>query len=267
LERKKETIAKEILWRKKKIGSLVPGQHEKITAEVRQWVENGIKATTNKRLTILRAMFNHLVHEGKIHATDVPSFPILSGVDNKRRGFLEKEDLPNILNKMTPNLRPIVQFIYETGMRSGAAENLTWDMVDKSVTELHIPGNLLKNGEDLVLPLVDKDGKALPCFENTARYLRAARRGNGPLFDSTDLRGQWRLACDELGYGMFDKKTRAYRGLKLHDFRRSACRNMTKWRVPQVVAMAISGHKTDSIFKRYAITDKATIQEALAQAK
>jgi hypothetical protein len=32
------------------------------------------------------------------------------------------------------------------------------------------------------------------------------------------------------------------------------------------VAMGVSGHKTDSIFKRYAITDKSAIQEALSQA-
>jgi hypothetical protein len=33
-----------------------------------------------------------------------------------------------------------------------------------------------------------------------------------------------------------------------------------------VVAMAISGHKTDSIFKRYAIMDKTSIQDALSGA-
>ena len=267
LERKEETLAKEISWRVKKAGEVTPTQRKKIETEAQEWVENGVKATTNKRLSILRAMFNHLADEGKIRDADVPSFPIVSGVDNKRRGFLEKEDLPKILDGLAPNLRPIVRFIYETGMRSGAAEKLTWDMVDRNVTEIHIPGNLLKNREDLVLPLVDKTGKTLPCFNGTVAYIKNAIRGNGPLFDSTDLRGQWRQVCDTLKFGSYDKKTRSYRGLKLHDFRRSACRNMITARVPQVVAMQISGHKTDSIFKRYAITDKSTMQEVLSQAQ
>jgi integrase len=170
------------------------------------------------------------------------------------------------LQKLSTNLHPIVQFIYETGMRSGAASEIIWDMVDKKLTEIHIPGHLLKNGEDLVLPLVDKNGKTLPRFGGTMKHLRKMKRTNGLLFDSTDLRGQWRQVCNDLSYGGLEKKTRSYRGLRLHDFRRSACRNMTKARIPRVVAMAVSGHKTDSMFKRYAITDKSAIQEALSQA-
>jgi hypothetical protein len=42
---------------------------------------------------------------------------------------------------------------------------------------------------------------------------------------------------------------------------------MIKSGVPQVVAMAISGHKTASIFERYAIMDRTAIQEALSVAK
>jgi integrase len=118
----------------------------------------------------------------------------------------------------------------------------------------------------LVLPLIDKKGKTLRCFEGTVKHLKAMKRTNGVLFDSTDLRVKRRKACHELGYGIFDKETRSYRGLNPHDFRRSACRNMLRARIPQVVAMAISGHKTDSFFKRYAITDKSTIQDALSQA-
>lgn len=110
-----------------------------------------------------------------------------------------------------------------------------------------------------MLPLVGKNGAPLSCFSATVKNLKKMTRTNGPLFDSTDLRSQWRQACNTLGYGVYDRETQAYRGLRLHDFRRSACRNMVRDRVPQVVAMAISGHKTDSIFKRYAITDKSTI--------
>lgn len=69
-------------------------QAKKIAEEAKQWVMNATKATTNKRLTILWAMFNFMAKRGKIRKADVPSFPIVAGVDNKKRGFLEKADLP-----------------------------------------------------------------------------------------------------------------------------------------------------------------------------
>jgi hypothetical protein len=37
--------------------------------------------------------------------------------------------------------------------------------------------------------------------------------------------------------------------------------------IPQIVATAISGHKTDSIFKRYVIMDPSAIQDTLTVAK
>jgi len=52
-------------------------------------------------------------------------------------------------------LHPFLR-LYATGMRSGQASQLTWDMVDSKVTELHFPVELTKNGEDFTLPLVQK---------------------------------------------------------------------------------------------------------------
>jgi len=43
-----------------------------------------------------------------------------------------------------------------------------------------------------------------------------------PVFDPTNLREEWRMACHQLKLGMFDPKTRNYRGAQLHDFRRHA---------------------------------------------
>jgi integrase len=46
-----------------------------------------------------------------------------------------------------------------------------------------------------------------------------------------------------------------------HDFRRTAVRNLERAGVPRSTAMAMVGHRTESIYRRYAIVDEAMLRE------
>src|SRR5262249_6492886 len=51
----------------------------------------------------------------------------------------------------------------------------------------------------------------------------------------------------------------------LHDFRRTAVRNLERAGVPRSSAMKMVGHATESIYRRYAIQDEAMLREATAK--
>ena len=62
----------------------------------------------------------------------------------------------------------------------------------------------------------------------------------------------WANACEKAGYP----------GKLFHDFRRSAVRTLEHSGVPRSTAMAMVGHKRESIYRRYAIVDEQMHREA-----
>jgi integrase len=70
-----------------------------------------------------------------------------------------------------------------------------------------------------------------------------------------DFRYAWAKACEAAGV----------RGRLVHDFRRTAVRNLERATVPRSAAIKMTGHKTESIYLRYAIVDSAMMQDAAAK--
>jgi integrase len=73
-------------------------------------------------------------------------------------------------------------------------------------------------------------------------------RGGNPI---KDFRSAWQSACERAGLA----------GRIPHDFRRTAVRNLERAGVPRSAAMAMVGHKTEAIYRRYAIADEGMLRE------
>ena len=70
-----------------------------------------------------------------------------------------------------------------------------------------------------------------------------------------DFRKGWKKLCEKAGLD----------GKYIHDFRRSAARELRNAGVPESTIMDIGGWKTREMFKRYAIIDSKDIAAAIAQ--
>jgi integrase len=157
-------------------------------------------------------------------------------------------------------------------MRKGEVLGLTWQQVDFMKKEITLHAGETKNGEGRIVPippqlellLRDRFSKR----ETSCPYVCYRFDHHGQAVRIGGLRKVWESRCAKLGLGEFvpvvDSKLK-YVGKTFHDLRRSAVRNMVRGGVPERVAMAISGHKTRSVFDRYNIVSGADLEVARGQ--
>lgn len=249
--------------------------------------DGAMNGTINRGLSLLRHMFRIAVKKKLLRSDHVPEFTMLKESE-PRKGFLEPEDFPALRQELPDYLRAPYTLAYYTGMRLGEVLTLKWSDVDFIGGEIRLENT--KNGEDRVVPFIAEIGELLKI--ERARLLKKtedAHLPNCPWVFSRDgcerikkFNVAWRSACARCGLGRFvcrtcgtevDAKWKCpkckvrckypvYEGRLFHDLRRSGVRNLDRSGVSQHVAMKISGHRTDSVFRRYNITSSRDLREA-----
>jgi integrase len=174
---------------------------------------------------------------------------------------LELPKFEELLAQFPPNLKSYITFLYFCGGRSGEVELIEWSQVDLERKLIRIEDDQTK----------DKEAREIPLPQRLVLMLERIEPKQGRVFDTTNIRKEWTKACAALGLGRiiavegrpYDPR---YEGLTLHDFRRSAIRNLvTLAGVREKVAMEITGHKTRSVFDRYHIVDTQDVSNAMRQ--
>lgn len=216
--------------------------------------DGAANGTINRSLALLRRMFAIAHEDGKIQHK--PKIRLLKA-GAARKGFLPREKFDELLAHIPQATKPLVVFLYYCGVRVGEALQVTWEQVDLRDTVIRLEGEQTKNSEARTVPLPDV----------LVSMLAAVEDQNGTVFNGTNLRKIWQTACVAAGLGTLTNvegiADPRYTGLLVHDLRRSAIRNLVRAGVTEKVAMAISGHKTRSVFDRYNIVDTDDVVEAM----
>jgi integrase len=231
-------------------------------------------ATINRELSALKRMLNLGAQQTPPKVDRVPYIPMLKE-NNVRKGFFEHEGFIALREFLPSYLKPFVSFAYKVGWRDEEISGLTWRQVDRNQWIVRLEVGEAKNGEGRTVYL-DEELKEIFNQQWEARiksgrlvpYVFPNKDGSGPI---KDFRKPWNTACRKAGLGYGYRSSYKYvaawqdkfpAGPILHDFRRTAVRNMVRSGINERVAMKISGHKTRSVFDRYNIVSDTDLRLA-----
>lgn len=243
-----------------KVSAITSKTRDAFVAKRRE--EGAANATINRSLAALRRMFTLAIEDGLLKFA--PSIKMLPEA-GARTGFLEVEDYnklyaalgTEVKNQATGKVtrpyeyvQPFLQIGFYTGMRLGEIKNLRWECADLKNNVIRLGDADVKNEEGREIPLIDGLPELLEGIKRANPDAEYVFLRNGEPIGT--FRKAWKIAT----------KTAGLEGFLFHDLRRSAARNLVRAGVPRSIAMKITGHKTESVFERYNITDSKDIQSA-----
>jgi integrase len=205
-------------------------------------------ASINRILQLLGQAYKLAIATGRL--TYAPRIRRLSEIGNARQGFFSAMEFRSVLSNLPAYLQDFTTFAWLSAWRPKEIRSLSWLDVDGDVIRLRA-----ENAKTRI-------ARSVPLVGELAELIARRRLEMSPktplVFHNAavpigDFRKSWATACKLAGV---PEKL-------FYDLRRSGVRDMIRAGVSQSVAMSISGHRTDAMFRRYNITSDADQRAAL----
>lgn len=210
--------------------------------------QGAANATINRELSLLRRALT-LGRQAGVARIDLHIPKLVE--ENVRQGFLTHVEYERLRNALPDYLQGFFVLAYHVGGRRGELLKLRRDMVDLPAGLIRIEAKNAKT----------KRPRTLPIYGEMAAYIEMAIAAGDPacpwLFQREgkrlgEFRSAWARATKEAGVPR----------LLVHDLRHTAVRNLERAGVPRAIAMQITGHKTEAVYRRYDIVDEADLRDA-----
>jgi integrase len=229
-------------------------------------------ASINHSLRLLGQAIRPFLTE---HRLPVPKMRRLPE-DNVREGFYSRAEVEKLIAALPEDLRDFTRWGFLTGWRKGEIASLKWADVDRECGSLRLSWRQSKTKQARTMALV---GELAAIIErrSAARTITTKQgatlisplvfhRGEGygkhqgeaaPVLDFDKA---FKRACEAAGIPYGRKAGRTF-----HCFRRTAARNLRNAGVAENVCMAITGHRTRSMFDRYSIVNERDTADAMVK--
>ena len=179
-----------------------------------------------------------------------------------------------VRRRLRPELAALASVARLTGWRKAELVSRQWRHVDFVAGWFRLEPEETKNRDGRQFPLIPELRTVLQA--QRAR-VEAIQRKTGRVvpwvfcrLDGApvgDFKRAWATACIRAGFFRVvgtDAKGRPIKvpTMLFHDLRRTSARNLIRAGISETVAMKLTGHRTRSVFQRYAIVEEGMLQEA-----
>jgi integrase len=232
--------------------------------------------TVNRSLQLLSQAYRYAASANPPKLTRALTVPKLDESDCVRQGKFTPEEAEMLFRSLPAYMVDVARFAYEVGARSGEIRQLRWQ--DLNYDSIHVPAHITKTKKARIISLTPEleeiierrkkaritdchlifhhDGHAIVDYRKAwhtacvinglgAFYCRDCRDGQGHYDSALDAK----KTCPRCGQHWVEPR---YIGRLFHDFRRSAAHELWKSGNSTEECMAITGHVTSTMFKRYA---------------